>query len=155
MIILGILLNSLLYVSITFARNYAAIVGLSMIAGLGEALRVPATSANYLDISKPEHRSRVLGIKSSALSMGGVLGPLSVVVASQFMGAQGIFLTALVLVLFSALVAALLLRKPEMAVTPGHNAPSTDDWTASGQRSLAAQASLRGIVLSARNSRNR
>ena len=37
-IVLGILLNSLLYVSITFARNYAAIVGLSMIAGLGEAL---------------------------------------------------------------------------------------------------------------------
>ncbi len=154
-IILGILLNSLLYVSITFARNYAAIVVLSMIAGLGEALRVPATSANYLDISEPKHRSRVLGIKSSALSMGGVLGPLSVVVASQFMGAQGIFLTALALVLFSALVAALLLRKPETAVAPGRNVPSTDDWTVAGQRSLAAQASLRGVVLSARNSRHR
>ena len=116
---------------------------------------MPATSANYLDISEPEHRSRVLGIKSSALSMGGVLGPLSVVVASQFMDAQGIFLTALVLVLLSALVAALLLRKPETAVAPGHNVPSTDDWTVAGQRSLAAQASLRGVVLSARNSRNR
>jgi multidrug resistance protein len=150
-IVLGTLLNSLLYVSIAFASKYLVIVGLSMIAGLGEALRVPATSANYLDIAEPQHRSRVLGVKSSALSLGGVLGPLMVVLASQFMTAQGIFLTALILVLLSALIAALLLRKPEKSVVE----EPTDDWTVASQRSLAAQASLRGVVISARDSRNR
>ncbi len=150
-IVLGIILNSLLYVSITFARDYAIIVGLAMIAGLGEALRVPATSANYLDISEPQHRSRVLGVKSSALSLGGVLGPLAVVLASQYLTAQGIFMTAMVLVLLSALIAALFLRKPEKAVRE----EPTDDWSVASRRSLAAQASLRGIVIEAKNSRNR
>jgi DHA1 family multidrug resistance protein-like MFS transporter len=150
-IILGIILNSLLYVSIAFARDYAIIVGLAMTAGLGEALRVPATSANYLDISEPQHRARVLGVKSSALSLGGVLGPLAVVVTSQFMRPQGIFLTALALVLLTALIAALLLRKPKTIVW----IEPTDDWDVASRRSLAAQASLRGIVIEAHNRRNR
>ena len=88
---------------------------------------------------------RVVGIKDSVLSLGGVLGPLTVVIATRLTTPRGIFILAGSLVLFGALLAIILLK------TPQQSTPETDDlaWDVNRRRSLAAQATLSGLVLSA------
>ena len=118
---------------------------IGFIAGLGGALIAPALSAFYLDITTEQHQSRVVGIQGSALSLGGVLGPLLVVFASELTTARGVFIIAAVLMLGSVVLALTMLKQPRRI------AKENDDvaWQVSNKRCIAAQASLRGIVLSA------
>jgi MFS family permease len=144
-IVLGILLSSLLYVMLVFIRSYPLILVSSAIAGLGEALIAPAASAFYLDITERQYRGRIVGIKESVLSLGGVLGPLAVVVATRLTTSRGIFMIAGSLILLAAFLAITLLKPPPKPLPETKNLA----WQINQQRSLAAQATLSGLVLSA------
>ena len=119
------------------------------LAGFGNAILAPAISAYYLDITPQENRSRILGLKESSLALGGVMGPLALAAIAPYTIPQGIFWIAAVLVLFS-LMTALLLKEPQRRKMEELGLPGE----IAIQRTLAAQASLRGIVLRASSTRN-
>ena len=50
---------------------------------LGSALMAPAMSAYFMDIAGEAYRARVMGLKESALALGGVLGPLPGVIGAM------------------------------------------------------------------------
>jgi MFS family permease len=93
-IIAGVLLFMAQFLGLAFFQNYILIAGGFIIAGLGNALFDPALSASILDIAPIEHQARILGIKSTASSLGNILGPALVVLFTPFLEAQGIFLIA-------------------------------------------------------------
>ena len=147
-IIAGIALSVTLYVGLTFVTFFWLMAAGAMIAGLGSALLSPALSAFYLDITAEAHRSRVVGMKESALALGGVLGPLAVVAISPLTTSQGIFVIAGALTVLGALLAAFLLKEPHHIVLRKESIA----WEVSKRRSLAAESALQGIILRARRS---
>ena len=149
-IVAGILLGVAFYFGLAFATSFPFILLVALVSGIGAALTAPALSAYYLDITAEQHRARVLGLKESALALGGVLGPLLVVFASGLLTSQVVFITAGLLTLFAALLALVVLRRPEGESTEEREGMA---WGVSERRCLAAQASLRGVVLSASASR--
>ncbi|MFQ5855871.1 MAG: MFS transporter [Anaerolineae bacterium] len=148
-IILGILLTATFYAGLAIVTWFPLMMLVAMVAGLGAALTSPALSAFYLDITSAQHRSRVVGIKESAASLGGVVGPLLVVGASAVTTPQGVFVIAGVLTLFAAGLTLVALRSPRRA------AEETGDvaWECSSKRAMAAQTALRGVVLRAASAR--
>ena len=148
-LVVGILLFSAQFAGMTIATSFRLITLAFIVAGLGEALWTTALGAFYLDITPEQHRSRVMGIKGSAASLGSVVGPALVVIATRFLIPQGVFITSGALVMFGALLALIVLREPSRA------ARETADplWDISSKRVMEAQASLRGIVLSATTAR--
>lgn len=148
-IVLGILLNGLLYPGMAYLQTFWAMFVLAVLAGFGMALISPALSALFLDITRPQYRSRVLGIKGSVLSLGGVLGPLLVAVATSFLSPQQIFLSAAVLMVISVLVAVLFIQEPKQAPQASPDLASE----VMQQRAMAAQASLQGLILQAHRQR--
>ncbi len=74
-----------------------------MLAGLGNALFDPALTASLLDIAPAKHQSRILGIKSTAGSLGSILGPFLVILFTSTVNARGIFLVAVGVVLLTVL----------------------------------------------------
>lgn len=148
-IVAGIFLNGLLYPGMAFVLDYWLLFAIGVVAGLGAALTAPALSALLLDITQPNSRSQVLGIRGSILSLGGVLGPLLVSLLSGLLTPQQIFLSAAALLLVSLVVALLLLREP---VEPVQATPKLAEEIVR-RRALAAQATLQGLVLSAQEQR--
>ncbi|QBD81639.1 MFS transporter [Ktedonosporobacter rubrisoli] len=115
MIVLGFLLNIALYIGLLFSHQFWPIFMTALISGLGGALVTPALSAFYLDISAAEHRSRIMGIKESAASLGGVIGPLLVALVASRITSYGVFAVASVLTLAGAVLAMFILRKGNAA----------------------------------------
>jgi MFS family permease len=113
------------------------------VAGLGSALISPALSSYYLDISDEQYRARILGVKESSASLGGVLGPLLLVAVSATMAAQGIFILGGAVMLVGAALAIFALPATRQIAAP------TEDmnWEYSNKRALAGQTALRGVVL--------
>lgn len=144
MILLGLIPNLFFYIGLATLTDYDLMILVAALAGLGNAIIAPAVSAYYLDITAPEHRSRVIGIKESALALGGVMGPLSVAAIAPFTTPLGVFWIASILGLVSLLL-ALLLREPQRSEVKSLGVQEE----ISIQRSLAAQTSLRGIVMRA------
>ncbi len=151
-IVLGLLLNTIFYAGLVFVTWFPLMLLITIIAGMGEALVMPALSAFYLDLTPEQHRARIMGIKGSAGSLGGVAGPLLVVVASALTTPQGVFVISAVLMAATGGLALILLKEPGDRATE----ESGDlGWQISNRRGLAAQASLRGIVLIAATARRR
>jgi len=94
-IIYGLILFAAQFIGLGFFRNYILIATTFVIAGFGNALFDPALSASILDIAPVEHQSRILGIKSTASSLGNILGPALVVLFTPFLEARGVFLVAI------------------------------------------------------------
>jgi len=90
----GLIFFAAQFIGLAFFQNYILIATAFVIAGLGNALFDPALSASILDIAPAEHHSRILGIKSTAASLGNILGPALVVLFTPFLEARGIFLAA-------------------------------------------------------------
>jgi MFS family permease len=103
-IILGVLLFLAQFVGLALFRNYVWIAASFVIAGLGNALYDPALSAAILDIAPAEHQARNLGIKSTAASLGNILGPALVVLFNPYLVPKEIFLAATGLVCASILI---------------------------------------------------
>lgn len=144
-IILGILLTATFYAGLAFVSQFSLMLLVAAVAGLGAALIAPALSSYYLDITDERHRARVVGIKESSAALGGVVGPLLLVGASTLIMPRGVFIIAGVVTLAAAGLALAALGKPQ------HVPDETTDieWECSDKRSMAAQASLRGVVVRA------
>ena len=138
------------YVGLIFFTSFPLMLLASAISGLGTALIEPALNSYYLDITDERYRSRILGIKESSVAMGGVAGPLLLVLLSTSMAAKGIFTIAAVAVLASAVLAIIALPAKDRRAAQ----PKTMDWATSEKRALAAQSALRGIVLRANAARD-
>jgi MFS family permease len=143
LIIAGLVPNILFFAGLAVLTDYYLMMIGAAIAGLGNALIAPAANAFYLDITAEEYRSRIIGIKGSFLSLGGVMGPLAVAAVAGIMAPQHVFWIASGLVLVALMLGISFLREPQhvKAGSPGIQEQ------ASNRRSLAAQASLRNIVV--------
>jgi DHA1 family multidrug resistance protein-like MFS transporter len=149
LIVVGLLLNATFFVGLIFVSWFPLMMAVAVVSGLGEALVMPALSAFYLDISAEQHRSRVMGLKESADALGGVAGPLLLVVVAATMTPQGVFVIGGVVTLFAAGLALAALKTPRL-VSEGEGDMA---WELSGKRSMAAQTSLRGIFQRATTAR--
>lgn len=145
LVMIGLMISMSLYIGMAMLNNFISMAIAAAISGLGQALYAPALSAFVLDITTDEHRSRVMGLKESSLALGGVLGPLLVAVVAPWTSAQGVFWIAFGLVLLSFIFGLILLREPERSQRESINMQGE----VSQQRVMAAQASLRGIVMRA------
>ncbi len=105
MIVLGFTFKIIFYLGLTLTHQFWLLVIAGVFGGVGGALISPALSAAYLDLTQEATRSRVMGLKESAAAMGGILGPMGVVVASQWASPLDIFRVAAGLTLFGVLLA--------------------------------------------------
>ena len=148
-ILLGLVPNILFYIGLAILKDFTLMTIGAVMAGLGNAIIAPATSAFYLDITADEHRSRIIGVKESSLALGGVMGPLAVAAVAPFTNPQGVFWIAAGLSAASLVLGILTLREPKRT----HLRPVGVQAEVSSQRALAAQATLRGIVMQAAQAR--
>ena len=103
-ILLGLALYSIQYLGLAVFRDYMLIAATFLLSGLGNALFDPAISASILDLAPAGHQARLLGIKSTAGSLGNILGPGLVVLFTSWIAARGIFLISFAAVVLTALL---------------------------------------------------
>lgn len=118
-LLLGLVLFSAQFIGLVIFRQPIWIVVSFILAGLGNALYDPASSALVLDITPPDYTARVMGLKSTAGSLGNLLGPALVVLITPYAGPQAVFLISAVLVLTLAFAVWLALRVPERTQVTG------------------------------------
>jgi len=111
-LLIGLVLFSAQFAGLILFRDAIWIVVSFLVAGLGNALYDPALSALILDITPPEHRAGLLGIKSTAGALGTLLGPALLVLFTPSTGPRMVFLMAAALVAMLAVAAGLLWRFP-------------------------------------------
>ena len=119
-IIVGVLLFLAQFIGLALFRNYLWVAMSFMVAGLGNALYDPALSASILDIAPIEHQARNLGIKSTAGSLGNILGPALVVLFNSYLGARQIFLAATGMVCISVVFLLFVQIQPRSATSQIH-----------------------------------
>lgn len=148
-VVLGLVLNTIFYFGLAIVTQFGLTLLVAAVAGAGSGLMAPAMSTYYLDITPSQHRSRVMGVKGSVASLGGVIGPLLVVVFSTFSSPQGVFIAGGASIALTLLLALALLKEPR------HAPAEVGDVAveSSRQRALSAQASLRGVAVQARAAR--
>jgi MFS family permease len=149
LILAGLIPNILFFAGLAVLKDYYLMMIGAAIAGIGNALVAPAANAFYLDITAEEYRSRIIGIKGSFLSLGGVLGPLGVAAVAGVMAPQDVFWIASAMVLIAFILGFIFLREPQYLQARALGIQAQ----VSSQRSIAAQASLRNIVLAASTAR--
>ncbi len=121
-IVLGFALNIGFFLGLRYFGQFVLLVFVTTMAGIGNALVLPALSAFYLDITDAAHRSRVMGVKGSIAALGEIAGPLAVALSSPWFGPREVFLSAAVLVGLAALFALTVLRAPQHSVVVRYNA---------------------------------
>ena len=110
LIMLGSLLYSTLNVGMLFLHQYVLLLGAAMVTGIGNALLLPALSTIYLGFTTEQHRSQVMGIRGTAISLGTLLGPLAQALASPWITPQTAFVIAIALSLVITLLASVVLK---------------------------------------------
>jgi DHA1 family multidrug resistance protein-like MFS transporter len=143
LIIAGLIPNILFFGGLAILTDFYLMMIGAACAGLGYALVAPATNAFYLDITAEEHRSRIIGVKGSFLSLGGVLGPLAVAAVAGILAPQSVFWIASGLTVLGLVLAVIFLQEPKHLRVAD---TGLQDQTSS-QRSLVAQASLQNIAI--------
>jgi MFS family permease len=93
-IVLGVVLFMAQFIGLAVFQNYLLIMVCFLIAGLGNALFDPAIGASILDIAPAEHQARNLGLRSTAASLGNILGPGLLVITTGVLEPRGVFLAA-------------------------------------------------------------
>ncbi len=111
-LVLGLVLFSAQFIGLVVFREVAWIVLSFVVAGLGNALYDPALSALFLDVTPPEYTARMMGLKSTAGSLGSMLGPALVVLLVPVVSPQAVFLMSIILVVVLILTAGLALHPP-------------------------------------------
>jgi MFS family permease len=111
-LVLGLALFTSQFIGLALFKDFGPIALSFILAGFGNALFDPALSAYILDITPAGHKARVMGIKSTAGSLGNVLGPALVVAFTPYVLPQGIFLIAAGLVVLLTLTSWFALKAP-------------------------------------------
>lgn len=119
-LVLGLALFSAQFIGLVIFRDATWLIVSFILAGLGNALFDPALSAYILDITPPENTARIMGLKSTAGSLGNMLGPALIVVFTPFVIPQVVFLLASAVVLLLTLASAFALRTPRRNEVPSH-----------------------------------
>jgi DHA1 family multidrug resistance protein-like MFS transporter len=115
-ILIGLLLFAVQFGGL-IVTDYLGVALLSfVIGGLGEGLVTPALTAFLMDISEERHKARVMGMNSSAASLGGAVGPLMATLVAARVAPQSAFTATLVVVLVGTLLALIVLREPRRSV---------------------------------------
>jgi MFS transporter, DHA1 family, multidrug resistance protein len=111
-LVLGLALFAAQFIGLVIFRDAIWIAASFILAGLGNGLYDPALNAYILDITPPEHTASMIGLKSTAGSLGNLLGPALVVLVAPLVAPQVVFLIAAALIILLTLVAGLFLRPP-------------------------------------------
>ncbi len=90
-----------------------------------------------------------MGITGSAGSLGGLVGPALVVLATRVLSPTGIFLISGALPVIGAMLVFLALKEPERVVREIVDVA----WDLSSRRVTAAQTALRAVVVRAASAR--
>jgi MFS family permease len=109
-LMLGLVLFTAQFAGLVLSRSFVWIAVGFVVAGLGNALFDPALSALFLDLAPEARRGEVMGMKSTAGSLGSTLGPGLVVLLTPQLLPPQVFLLALLMVLVLAAVAGVALR---------------------------------------------
>lgn len=119
-LVLGLALFSAQFVGLVIFRDVTSIMVSFIVSGLGNAFYDPALSAIILDITPPERTAGMLGLKSTAGSLGSMLGPALVVLFAPFISPQVGFLIATALVIAVSLASAFALCVPQRRQVSPH-----------------------------------
>jgi len=136
----GFVALSAFYLGMTFLVSFPAILFVAALSGIGHGLMAPAVGALMLDLAAPRQRAMVMGVRSSAISLGAVAGPALAFVTSGYFEPTTLFAGAGAFALLVALISAFGLR-PKPVVS------SELEVEAYRLRSLAAEATLRGLTV--------
>ncbi len=117
-IVLGLVISSIFYVGMIFFTSFATCFLVCAIGGIGSALATSATSANIMDISDEEHKSRIQGIRSSFMALGEAIGPLLAVFISSRMAPQSMFMISAVIGIAAAFTGLMILRGGKLSSAP-------------------------------------
>jgi MFS family permease len=109
-LMLGLVLFTAQFAGLVLSRSFVWIALGFVVAGLGNALFDPALSALFLDLAPEARRGEVMGMKSTAGSLGSTLGPGLVVLLTPQLLPRQVFLLALLMVLGLAAAAGVALR---------------------------------------------
>jgi MFS family permease len=109
-IVLGLIISSIFYLGMMFFTSFATCFIVSAIGGIGSALATSATSANILDISDENHRSRIQGIRGSFMALGEAIGPMMAVFISSRITPHSMFMVSAVIGIAVAFLAVITLR---------------------------------------------
>jgi MFS family permease len=112
-IALGFLLTSALPLGLLLFRQLAPLILGALLAGLGSALIAPALESAYLDRTPEQHRSRIIGLRESVVSLGAIVGPLLLAFSSRWLSPQSIFLVALLVALAATILTLATLKLPD------------------------------------------
>ncbi len=111
-LVLGLALFTAQFAGLFLFKDYLLITLSFGLAGAGNALFDPALSAFILDITPREHKSTIMGLKSTAGNLGNVLGPALLIFFTPFLQPRGIFLISTFSVIVLAIVCLCFLKKP-------------------------------------------
>ena len=111
LIIFGILLYSALNVGMLFLHQYALLIGAATVTGMGNALLIPALGTIYLGATTEQNRSKVMGFRGTAISLGILLGPLAQALASPWITPQMTFRIGFVLTIAITLYFGIFITK--------------------------------------------
>lgn len=125
-LILGLTLFSAQFLGLALFHDAAWIVFSFILAGLGNAIFDPALSAHILDVAPPEHKARVMGIKSTVGSIGNLMGPALVVLFTSFMVPQAVFLISACLVWILAIASGMGLQVPQSTEVDRYETQAVD-----------------------------
>jgi multidrug resistance protein len=101
-IAIGFLVHAAWYVGIDQAPAYTSMLIASVISGLGAGLVTPALGAAYIDITTPDQRGQVAALKEMIISLGGMVGPLVAVVATDRIDPTYILRSVIVMIVVTA-----------------------------------------------------
>lgn len=111
-LMVGLVLFSAQFMGLILFREFAWITLSFTLAGLGNALYDTALCAWILDVSPTGHAASLMGMRTTAASLGSLLGPVLVVLLAPLTSPQVVFLIAAILVALLVLVAVLTLHPP-------------------------------------------
>jgi DHA1 family tetracycline resistance protein-like MFS transporter len=125
-LILGLALFAAQFAGLSLFKSNILIALSFLLAGLGNALFDPALSAYMLDIAPAQHKSTIMGIKSTAGSLGCVLGPALLIAFGSHLPPQGVFMVGALSVALLIVISIIGLRSFGTPILPDPPAPFPD-----------------------------
>jgi len=143
-VLVGLALSLARYLGMATITSFGLMFAAAFVAGCGVGLVGPALSALYLDVCDERERGRVMGLKSSSSALGGVAGPLLVAVLAGVLSPVAVFVSAALVIAFTALTASVVLPPHETAQlgAPLRVDPRTCDRCSAGH---SAWPAFRGL----------